>query len=475
MKIEVREGAAPFTDITKFVLKLHEPTQASQVHRFATVVNWLSSQFKDDPNCNIGNMADAILDAGGFEDVYDLQRGSDAKTLTNAASQNNGTKADDTVTRTAVIDYFSDVASKADGIAVPDIAAELVGDGLYTLIARKDANGMTVISEFAVPTEEALRLCVQYNDNKLLPGDARAEFAATALLAGELIEEGKRTVKGGESVVVCRALTLLAEPDASTMIVSAANAEASVVVRATPKLAASTLFAEHGLWQMHQPDFKNLQERLSDAEERKMVTLEANEDEREIGEDLLLSKLAWITTNGPLKNKGDENGVATHAWLPMWSSNPAPLDVEGFAPAGTVTVTRDELHKLAKGKIGAWSITKEDSKVVNKLKNRVEMVVSKSTVTISTHAGDDKVVCNGQMKGTAKLFFRPRMLSKLITKLAEMKVGDIKLSPDVRGALCVSFENDHGFYEVYMPSCNEDGHLLTTRFHKIRVADADEV
>lgn len=478
VKVEARADAAPFTEITKFVLKLHGPTQASQVNRFATVVQWLSKHVLPENILSITAMANHILANEGFDAVYEAQRAEDAKlTKGSITATNNSTVTEpaNAGPSEAVLMHFRKMVEDAEGVNVPELDETLADDGLITLIARKNGDGLAIISKLAIPTEEVLRLCVDYKDNKLLPGDARAEFVATALAVGELVEEGTRPAKDGDTVKIQRICSMVVEDAETTLVVSALGTDLSIVVHAKPNDTLMDLFPQHGYWTLDPATAgKPLQARLANAAERKMVALHADTAQREVGENCLLSNLAWISTDGPMQTKGDTNAVQVHSWLPMSPFAETPVDVDAFSSSGTLTVTQGELDKLIKGHIGKWASVKADSKTANKAANKATVKFSKSKITVTTNGGNDVALCSGSMKTTTILHFRPRTLSKVIKKLAALNVRDVTFAPDERGALQVTFEDDYGSYAIYVPSCKEDGTALTARFAKIRVPQEDE-
>jgi hypothetical protein len=477
VKVEARADAAPFTEITKFVLKLNGPTQASQVSRFAKVVKWLSKHASPPTKLSIEEMAELILANNGFDAVYEQQRAADTTHATGTATTigNADAKPTDAKPSEAILTHFRKMVEDVEGVLVPDVDGSAVTNDLVTLIARKEGNGLAIISKLAIPAEEVLRLCVHYKDDKLLPGDPCAEFVATALAAGELVEEGNRPAKDGDSVKIQRAFSLVADEAASKLVVSALGPDLSVVIHAKPNNEVMALFPKQGYWMLDPATgSKLLQKRLADAAERKMVTLQADTNEREVGDSCLISDLAWITTNEPLQINGDSEAVQVHPWLPMSPISQTPVDVDAFSPSGTLTVVPAELAKLLKGHIGKWASVKTDSKVAIKAANTVKVAFSKSKITVCTNAGDDVALCTGTMKKSATLHFRPRMLSKLIGKLGTLNVRDVKFAPDERGALQVTFDDDNGSYAIYVPSCKADGTALPARFTTIRVPQDDE-
>ena len=478
VKLESRSDATKWTFITKFVLRLHDPKQASQVSRFATVVKWIAAKFPLPAAPDIAAIAKTILDDGGFETVYDLQRAIDGKTTdgkeTDSTDSSVAHADGDSAAKEAVTAHLRQAISAADGLGVIKLEREHAQNSFVALIGRVGPDGITIVSDIGMPVADLLHLCVQHDTN-LLPGDAASEFVATALAAGELVEESKRLGKDGATVEVTRELTILSDINGATLIVSPLNTEVSIVVHAEPKgPAASALLSKHGNWRLHHPDLAKLTERLSNDIERKLMTTTPNEEKREVGENSLTSELAWVSTNGLLPAKGDAAATVGHAWLSMSPYEPTPLDIEGFTPLGCVDLSRDELTKLVQGRIGKWATEKQGSKIDGKLAAFPTVVISKSEIKVGTTQGHDVAMCTGYVKKKFERKFRPRMLAKLLHKLADLGADTYKFEPDDRGVLRASFENKHGRYSIYLPACDKDGALEKARFCQIRVADEDD-
>lgn len=472
--LETRSDAAEFTEITKLVLELHKPKQASQVNRFATVVKWIATNCAKDAQPSVEVIAKRILDEGGFDNVYEQQRAIEGKsprtkTVTNPNASSKGGRDD---ARKPVVDHFRKVVAGANALATLSLRQTRELNSLVALIGRVGDNDVTVISEVGMSVEEALDLCVTKRDQILLPGDTRCEFLATALAAGKLVEEGKRAGKGGEIKGITRELSMLADTDSRRLVISALNTPVSVVVHATPKQAASDLLPRPGYWKLVHKEIKSLEERLEEGIARKMVTLRVDDIEREVTDDLLPSPFAWETKDGPLATQGDAGATLLHPWLAMSPREDSPLDVEGFSPGGTVTLTREDLLALAKGKIANW--LNHNTKAAGEKKSALATVtISRSELKVESVEEPDVVPCRGSMTGTVSLKFRPRMLAKAIATLAALDTGDVRLSPDQRGALRLSFEDVHGSYDIFLPACDEEGALEKARFCKIAVPETD--
>lgn len=474
VKLEARADAVEFTEITKFVLELDRPKQSSQVNRFATVVKWIDTKYAREGQPSIEVIAKRILDEGGFDDVYDQQRDSNGTSPKTKAAANTAASSKDghDEVRQAVVDHFRNVVAGAGALATLPLQQTREQDSLVALIGRVDDNGVTVISEVGMPAEKVLDLCVAHGDQTLLPGDAGCEFIATALAAGKLVEEGNRISKGGDTKEITRELSMLANTDGSRLVISALNTPVSVVVHATPKQVASGLLPRPGWWKLVHEEVAALEKRLEDGVARKMVKLRVDETLREVGANLLPSPFAWETHGGPPATKGNAAATLVHPWLAMSPRELTPLDIEGFSPLGTVTLMREDLLALAKGRIANW--LNHNTKAAGDKKSALATVtISRSEVKVESIEEPDVVPCQGNIRGTVSLKFRPRMLAKAIAALAKLDTADVQLSPDLRGALRMSFEDAHGSYSIFLPACDEDGALEKARFCQIAVPETD--
>ncbi|WP_203074829.1 hypothetical protein [Falsiroseomonas ponticola] len=413
VSLETRADAAKFTEITKLVLELDQPKQSSQVNRFATVVQWIENNYAKEAQPSIEKIAKHILDQGGFDNVYEHQRDSKGKSSETKAAANPAasSKSGDDEARQAVVDHFRNVVASAGALATLPLNQPRETNSLVALIGRVGKDGVTVISEVGMPVDKLLDLCVAQRDQTLLPGDAGCEFLATALAAGKLVEDGNRVSKGGEIKKITRELSILANPNGGRLVISALNTNVSVVVHATPKQATSGLLRQPGWWKLEHEQVAPLEQRLEDGIARKMVTLRMDDTPREVGANLLPSPFAWETTSGPLATKGDTTATLVHPWLAMSPHEIRPLDIEGFSPAGTVTLSRNDLLALAKGRIANWLNTNTKG-AAEKKSALATVTISRSMLKVESVEEPDLVPCGGNMRGTVSLKFRPRVLAK---------------------------------------------------------------
>ena len=474
VKLETRSDANQWTSITKYVLRLNKPTQASQVSRFATVVTWIAANNAATTAPNVAAIAETILAKGGFDNVYEMQHAQDTKDNTAAVKGKTSSSANDNnETKAAVAAHFNHVVASAESLGIFAMQHQHEQNGLVALIGRVGADGIAIISELLLSTDEVLRLCVEHNDQKLLPGDAGSEFVAIALAAGELVEESTRAVKDGDTIKVSREISILADEHGAKLVLSALNADSSVVVHAEPTAeAARALLAKPGFWKLHNTQV--LPSCLGDGIERKMVVLSLSEAERTVGDNMLTSAFGWVSTNKAKAALNMADAVMDHPWLQMSPYQANPIDIEGFTGAGNLIITQSELMKLVQGNIGNWKAEKQGSSADAKKAAQAKVTFSKTTIHVDSTKGVDEADCNGSIKGKVTLTFRPRMLAKALRKLADFAAENYVFSPDELGALRCSFETAYGRYSIYLPTCDKDGALEKRRFAAIRVTEDDD-
>jgi hypothetical protein len=432
------------------------------------VVRWIGVEFKDAGPPVIEEIAERILDEGGFDEVYGVQQARDGKKEPADTEKKEPTDPKEVSTTTAseaALSHFGNVVSTAPGIGTLPIKQHHTVGSVVALIGRVGPDGITVISDIRMPLEDALHLCMARQDRRLLPGDAASEFVAKALSAGEVVDEFKRVSKDSKCTPE---LSMVADDSSRRLVISGLNAAVSVVVHAEPKQQAQALLPKLGLFRLTEGELEKLKASLADGVARKMMTLRANEQERRVGERQLTSSLAWESTM-PFETDDDQAANKGHAWLEMSPAASRPLDVDGFSPRGSVTLAYDELLKLKNGKIGNWKAKKTDDKEAV----RATVTMGSSEIAISTRDGVDRVTCAGSLRTKVELTFRARMLAKVISKVSELATGPVEVAPDDRGALRIAFEDANGRYSVYVPACDGAGGLEGARFHEMRMPEAN--
>jgi hypothetical protein len=71
VKIDAKEGASSFTEIVKYTFEFDRAIHSSSVYRFATALEWIKGQFKDEEINEIAEIVAAIEAAGGFEAILE--------------------------------------------------------------------------------------------------------------------------------------------------------------------------------------------------------------------------------------------------------------------------------------------------------------------------------------------------------------------------------------------------------------------
>jgi hypothetical protein len=475
VKLETRSDAAEHTQITRFVLELYRPNQASHVNRFATAVKWIATSSKWSKQPDIDAIAKEILEAGGIEAVQEIQDGIDEKKVAAATTGGAGeTKTDASNPTDADAQDFLNTVKEAASLQDVQLKTGYAADSLVTLIGRVGSNGISILSHHALDAGEALTLCVRHPENTLLPTNAGIEFVATALSIGELVDESKSAGQHAETDAVTRELSAIADDKGVKLVISAMNSKVSVVVHAEPRdSAAKALLSQPGHWKMLAEHRKALTAIVSDPFKRKQRNIEMSNTASKVGDNLLHSPWAWNCVLARCSKAEDNSVSSSYPWLGMSPYETTPLNIDRFQASCVVTVTHDELVKLINGKIGNW-LDPKTKKTDGKKAAVATLTIAKSQIKVASTQGEDLVDCQVIAKGPVELKFRPQMLAKVLNKVAEFGATSYRFEPDINGALLVSFEDRHGCYSIYLPSCNDDAQLESWLFKKIRVPDNAE-
>lgn len=478
LSLESREDANDFTTIVKFVLKADNPKQSASVSRYAKVLTWIQDKCGLHAELTVEAIAEVVLEAGGIEAVYDLQKGAeDAATTTDADEKQPAVAAEADVPVAAIAEHFREMVQAATPLAsineegAGELATHANEGELMLLVVRNSAGRMNIISELKVDMEELLDLCVKHNDQRLLTSDAASEFIWAALAAGDLVEEGKRN---GDGQTAVRTLSIVADGTNTKLVVSPLHASVGVVVHAVPNTRVDLgMPAGHSF--LYHEHLEPLRQRLANPVARKMMTIHATATRREVGENLLASDYAWVSTQKPLLTAAGGKASLAHAWLPMSPHEASPLDIDGFTPAGKFSVQRDDLVSLFDDSFKAWKDDKA-TRVEVKPTALVKVVYGKATLTLSTTNNKYELPCKGSNSLNISQHCRARLLANVVSLLLDLHVENVTLWPDPRGALRVGFTTDYGSYSIYLPMPDEKGVLATARFAPMNVfSDPEDI
>ena len=475
LSLNTRLGANEFSTVVKFVLRADSPKQGAYISRYAKVLRWLKAKCGLDAALTVEAIAEVVREAGGIEAIYDIEKNDGDGPARDDDDKKQQESSENEVSNEAITDYFG--SKVADAAPMAEInAASITGldQGGYgdvvLLVARKGANTIDIITELAVDTEELLDLCVKHHDQRLLATNPATEFVWAALAAGALVDDG--TLYGGDKNAV-PSLSIVGDDGGAKLVVSSRNAKMGVVVHAVPK-AGVKLALPMGQYSLYHEHMQPLRQCLQNPIVRKLLVLDERRAEKDVGDDHLRTDYGWrVTQPQLLVNANACSTSMDHAWVPMSPYGDNALDIDGFKPAGTVTLSRDELLRLHTDVLDKWKGGGKTAAVDLKAKALVTLVYGKTTLTVTTTNSKHEIVCTGTTQAVTQ-YCRPRQLAELVAILLELRVDMVTLSPDKRGVMRVAFGTAYGTYSIYLPTADSKGKFDDARFAPINVPEHQE-
>jgi len=452
-----REDASPFAPLVKYVLGLDSPDDSSTAARYASVVSFLHSRRGAEPPNDAEELIRLIDGVGGFERAVLWQRGS--KTAPDRPAGNRAEKA------RAIADQVRKALREAPSLGSVTMDASGARDGLVVLVGRCGESAVEVLGELPVTDMDAA--ISTYRDDALFPVQPMAEFMGRVLALGRLVAEGRltgRTIEGtkaGEKQREQRTLTMLPLGDGRVQaMVSALYAEASVVVRATPHGEAIDLGAVSSAVAMAREGFQALEGDVVDPIDRRLVSLTA----RAGG-----GGLSWELRNAALVKKDGTGGITELAWHGLAGRYLTPLTVDGFRPRFKATITRADITALlgkrfAAGGTGAKAAASSEPFDLEFLGDAFS---PRTLGEVGTPGGDPSAEPVG-------IHCREADAYGLLVALAAQPVASFTFEGDPRGLLGVSWSDQLGSYEVFIPARNAEGGLNPSRLAPLEVDAAEE-
>jgi hypothetical protein len=456
VKVEAREGASKFTKLVKFVFDFEYASDSSVTSRYATVLEWVDAKFGGEIVEDASQITDTIKAAGGFEAVLNLQRGNKPEDDTAAAD------------RKAIADAIAKQAKaavqNADAKATFAMDVKNAPEGIVLVLGRYVDGKVEVVGEMPLVSERLDEVVSQFNDEDLLPTNDHAEFVARVLALGELVNEGSASditedgVKAGKKEAERRTLTLAPNAAAGLeLVVSARFADASAVIKATPRLERVVLGEVTTPMLMPWVQSRALTKMLDDRSTRRLVDVISDVNEGE---------LSWIVGNSALIAVDSKNARQCCTLDSLVNETHMPLDVDGFKPQFAVTVAVAELRGLYQTCLTPWKETKDGKK------NQKQMALTFKDGQMTYQfdgKSDHSLPCAGANPVPVSLQFRSQDLHDLVLALTQQQVASVKVSGDSSGLLCVTWSDHLGHYSVYLPTATKDNKLEHRRVAPMRI------
>jgi hypothetical protein len=465
--ILAREGASQFVLIVKFVLELHHPHESSVVSRYARVVEWIHANFKDKVINSPEEVVDAIQSAGGFDRTIEAQRGVSEKPV----------KVDDTIgasERKDMADFaigkFKEALKAAKPHATIALAPKYTEDDIVVLIGRVNGSTIDVIDELSVEDKIQRAILATQNIDQVVPTQKASEFIGRVMELGKLItldapsEKTELDLKAGEPVKMERVISLVPHAKADfEVIVSARHADASVIIKAVPKLDAI------GLGKIKSPVFLGadktalLSKLVDKACDRRLFEFSREKDK---------SKVEWTARNIAIDPLKSTKSKRSFVWKDLKAEVQTPLDVVGFRP--TIKAERSLNGILNE----CDRLQKKADEMSEKGKTEVIPIAFSGEKVTKVRGKGAEAQTTGAEKGQVTLGFRIHDLASLFLALAVQESESFTVSADSGGLLAASFEDELAQYTVYLPTVSADGKRLQNRrtepMNFDRAADANQ-
>jgi hypothetical protein len=348
--------------------------------------------------------------------------------------------------------------------------------GKFVMMAGRYDNGqINVLGSYAVNDDEINDVVERLNNPSLIPVSPSTEFLHTAFDFGGLVETGRMTNKteanspNGEYLKEARAMTLRTTDDGGAQLVaSGLYSEVSVVVYARPVASAIELGASAQCLQLDARGRKSLELLLKDRSARCLGKIEPVTTPTRSDGTPAVSPLAWRLTNSALTAKNRKNGELKFYWNSMANRIYKPNHVIGFAPTAAALITRAALEAAYDNFLHQWK-GKTDKKQLSRL---ITLTFNGQDVVLSSPAVPNHTIAVSPLEaGVTRVTFRPRDLHNLVEKLVKQPVESFEVAVDPNGLLQVKWADNHGAFEVYVPTCTAEGQLIARCVGQMRPTD----
>lgn len=462
--IELDGNELTFIGFTRYVLDLTLAIDTSSVSRYATVVRWVHNHFKDEAPLDADQIVAAIKAIGGFEAALEAKRNPE-----DAGGGGDDEAAEDLkVRREVLIGDAKEAIKKAPAKATFTMDVEGAPQGIVALLGRIVDGKVEVVGQLPVAEGEVDATVAKFCDAKALPTDASADFLAKVIDLGQLVAQGSKTAKttdgkkGGVALKAERALTAVAtDKGGLQLVVSARYASSSVIVKATPTAKLVKLGAVTTAVSLSPEQQAALAKSIISHEDRRLVALTAKPKAK---------VLTWVTTDRALAAKSRANAVKDYGFEEVANQPEKPLDVDGFKPEVSVTVSVNSLRELNEKRLAVW---RKDN-AADKTKRNMKLTFAKGQLTYVIDKDDPlSIKTKGSMSGVHALNFRPRDICDVVAKLLATGAPSFDVHADASGMLRFGWSDKLGNYEVYLPTVTSDNTLNPKRVEQMRCAEAE--
>ena len=439
--ISTRENASQFVPLVKFVFEFHHPRDSSVTSRYAQMLEWIHTRFKEKTVSDAESIVEAIQEMGGFDRTLEAQRGKVTSTV----------KVDDDLggaERKLMVDYTIEKIVSAFNSASPqatvDLAAQHAQDGFVFLIGRSTGEKIEIVKELKIDEKVSKDVLAKQDAQDVLPTQAASEFIGRVVNLGELVtledtaDKTEFDLKAGEPVKAERVMTLVPDEKAGFgIVISARRADASVVVKAYPKAEAINLGKIAAPVFMQGSKVGLLSKLVSKASDRRLFTFSRGDTN---------GAISWKAVNIAVDPMKMSKASRSFIWSDLATEMEKPLDVVDFRPTAEESFSMERIKSHATEIAGKTSA--DSGKTIPE--------------TVGLHLNGSKAD-NDEGKTKKSFTMRVKDLASLFNALLSQMTEEVTMRGDTGGLVMAAFEDELARYEIYVPTASADRKRLQNR------------
>lgn len=479
-EIGYRKGTADWTQVVKLALELNSPYQASVVSRFVTVVGYLVRKFPNAVDADYDRMVTKILKEGGFDATYAAQlhherNGNDDEA--DDGSDDGTVKPSDEEVLAKHKKTLTDAGLKAlPALANIVMPVQKAADGYTLLLGRVVDGAVEVIGEAEVGDKRLAEAVAKHGGKSASQPYPGSQFLWTLLWVGDLVAYGQATklprhgLGSSETLKVERRL-VLKNSDLEghyEVMITARNADSSIIVKGYPKQAVVKLGPPVGLLGLSARSYEAIYDLLSDPMDRATWDVFADHNPTRADGAVAKNSPSWVAECAVLKAAGSSNYAKTFYLNDITEAHHLPLDVDGFRPQFSLDLNKADIMELYANRKAGWDKVKKADKT-----NQTVTLEFKNQHMALKSAGyaDYMIPTQGGFPPNVGMVFRAQEFMSVLAKLCEIDAVTVNLSGDTGGLLVIRWSDSVGIYEICLPTCTTDGRLQSRRVAEINLAE----
>ena len=455
-----REGASSFMPLVRYLFGFDKDVHRSMVSRYCLVIEWIAAAFDKQNPVDLEMIKAAILAAEGFDHVVELQRMAD--------EGDSDKQIDNQIIKEAIAAEARGIVLGLPSKALVNIFAEKPKDGFALVICRTNSQGLEILGEAEVSENEIMRAVTKFGDRSLVGADPSMEFLGRVLDFGKVIKDRQEIASGfddGVKYTTDRIVAMRASSDGTPhLVVSVNRADSGPILHAKPRLD-NILSLAKGACVLHGSTRKLIEREISDAGRRRFLSLQLETNPKTSEGKPAESPLSWELHNRALAEKQRPAAAKSFFWTALGKVTAKPLDVDNFSPQFVGTLDDVDLHMINDQLLKPWAANMAG----NKAQRAFMLSLKNRELKVSCGDGDPLVLnFKTECEDTINMKFRIQDMYLLFQLLCDQHVTGYTLAGDEGGLLRLSWEDQNGFFDFYLPTLGSDGKLQSRRVAPMR-------